>query len=106
MAAQQQRRPIPPYRTEHAEDRFNDRAQHDHTTETDLWTAWIDAEPVDLPRPWSLAGDEARFHRGSVVVLCRRDTSITTVYDLVGPDAHPHVREAVENQFDIAIKGL
>lgn len=106
MAARQQPHPRPPLSTDHAQDRFVERARHDRDEEIDLWTAWIDAEPIDLPVPWCHAGDEARYHHDSQVILCRRDTSITTVYDVVGEDAHPAVQRAVKTQFDIADNSL
>ena len=61
---------------------------------------------MELPEPWALEGDEARYNLDAKVILCRRESVITTVYDVVGEDAHPVVQESVENQFGISINGL
>ena len=96
--AVQQPRPWPPELTSHADQRWEQRS---FEIECDPWTAWVDAEPVELPEPWGSQGDEARYHVDAGVLLCRRDVAITTVYDIWGPDAHPRVQHAVANQLGL-----
>lgn len=104
MAARQ-----PPTPSEHAADRWAARAdpipdyEIEAIDDVDLWTAWVDAVPITLPRPWGLKGDETRYHPDATVLLCRDGDEIVTVYDLTGPDAHPVVRRAVEQQLDVTI---
>lgn len=93
--------PCPPYVTKHAAEQWHRRARGPDADVVDVATAWVDAEPIELPGHWGDLGDEARYHSDCQVVLCRRDTAITTVYDLTGTDAREAVRSAVEKQFDV-----
>lgn len=103
----QSRSRCPPTPTDHARERWHERADpvDDYAgLEEQLWTAWADAEPISLPVPHCHAGDEARYHPDAKVVLCRRDSVITTVYDVVGPDAELAVRRTVELQLDVDLE--
>ena len=106
MATHNQLRSQPPRLHPHAAERWDKRAKlhlpDDPAPEDigicDPWTAWHEGETVELPRPWSLQGDEARYHHETQVVLCMRNSHIHTVYDLYGPDSHEIVRRVVEQQ--------
>lgn len=104
MAARRHPRPTPPYTSEHAEDRWRERAERVDDYD-DLWTAWADAEPISLPAPYHfIDSDEARYHADAKVVLCRRGDSIQTVYDVLGSDADRVVRLAIEKQLGISLE--
>lgn len=103
MAARQSTGPtVPPYLTTHATERFNERARS--PDESDLGSAWIDAEPVSLPRPYRFANDEVRYHHDQQIVLCQRDGHITTVIDITTSRADRAVRLAVEKQLDVELE--
>ena len=93
----------PPIARRHAHCRWYERYGGDRDYLPTLWTAWADGTPVTLPDPWGLQGDEARYHSDTHAVLCRVGGRITTVYDTVGEDAHPVVREAIEQQLDVEL---
>jgi hypothetical protein len=103
MAARETSRPHPPLLTGHAVDRWTDRRVYDGAVDLDLWTAWVDALPIELPEPYCHAGDEARYHVDAQVILCRQEASIATVYDVVGEDADERVQAAVQDQLGIDI---
>ena len=103
MAASPTPCPTPPYTSEHAEDRWRERAERVDDYD-DLWTAWADAEPFSLPAPYHFGGDEARYHPDAMVVLCRRGPEIKTVYDVLGEDADRVVQLAIEKQFNINLE--
>lgn len=105
MAASPISRPTPPYASKHAEDRWRERAERVDDYD-DLWTAWADAEPISLPAPYHFGGDEARYHPDAKVVLCRRGSTLTTVYDVLGSDADRVVQLAIEKQFGISLESL
>lgn len=102
MAARQ-----PPTPSDHAADRWAERAdpvpdyEIDAIDDVDLWSAWADARPFELPLPFGAETDEARYHDDAKVVLCRQGSTIATVFDVVGDDATIAVRRAVELQLDI-----
>jgi len=63
--------------TEHAHDRWDERA--DHSAAGSPLTAWHDGEPITVPH--GLDGDEVRYHAASGTVLVRRNAAIVTVID-------------------------
>ena len=93
----------PPLVTNHAFARWYDRYGGEGRALPTPATAWCDALVVELPWPWCLEGDEARYHPETHAVLCRRENHITTVYDTIGADAHHYVREVVEEQLDVEL---
>jgi hypothetical protein len=106
MSAQSPR-PQPPHLTTHAAERWEERADPipDYgDLEEQLWTAWVDAIPISLPLPFAHGGDEARYHPDAKVVLCRQESELKTVFDVVGEDATLAVRRAVELQLDVQLE--